>query len=148
MAMLDAVKSITTADLFSRDSAGTINTGVYVGRPFHIDFDRMFILMADSWKQKANGIPQGSLLLAYYENEDTVSEALLVRVVAHAKLPTDDDVIRSMVEYYKDDLKTSGAKTQLDTFTRYEFGFSGVRMPHLGCLLQRFEWLPAIRRRR
>jgi hypothetical protein len=132
MAMLDAVKQITSADLFSRDGAGLINTGAYVGRPFHIDFDRMFVLMADSWKQKANGIPQGSLLLAYYENEETVSEALLVRVVDHAKLPTDDDVIRSMVEYYKDDLKTSGTKTQLDTFTRYEFGFSGVECRILG----------------
>lgn len=58
MAMLDAVKKITSADLFSRDSAGVVNTGVYVGRPFHIDFDRMFVLMADSWKQKANGIPR------------------------------------------------------------------------------------------
>lgn len=132
MAMLDAVKKITSADLFSRDNAGVINTGIYVGRPFHIDFDRMFILMADSWKQKANGIPQGSLLLAYYENEETVSEALLVRVVDHAKLPNDDDVIKSMVEYYKDDLKTSGTKTQLDTFTRYEFGFSGVECRILG----------------
>ena len=126
MAMLDAVKKITSADLFSRDSAGVVNTGVYVGRPFHIDFDRMFVLMADSWKQKANGIPQGSLLLAYYENVETVSEALLFRAIDDAKLPNDDDVIRSMVEYYKDDLKTSGTKTQLDTFTRYEFGFSGT----------------------
>ena len=132
MAMLDAVKKITSADLFSRDSAGVVNTGVYVGRPFHIDFDRMFVLMAESWKQKANGIPQGSLLLAYYENVETVSEALLVRVIDHAKLPNDDDVIRSMVEYYKDDLKTSGTKTQLDTFTRYEFGFSGVECRILG----------------
>ena len=56
----------------------------------------------------------------------------MVRVIDHAKLPNDDDVIRSMVEYYKDDLKTSGTKTQLDTFTRYEFGFSGVECRILG----------------
>jgi hypothetical protein len=37
-----------------------------------------------------------------------------------------------MVEYYKDDLKTSGKTTQLDTFTRYEFSFSGVECRILG----------------
>ena len=53
MAMLDAVKKITSADLFSRDSAGVVNTGVYVGRPFHIDFDRMFVLMAELLETKS-----------------------------------------------------------------------------------------------
>ncbi len=70
--------------------------------------------------------------MAYYENEELVSEALLLRVIAPAKLPTDSDVISSMVEYYKDNLKTSGKESQLDTFTRYEFGFSGVQCRILG----------------
>ena len=126
------LEKLTKIDLFARNAEGQLEAGEYVGRPFHINFERALVLMADSWKEKAKGIPQGSLLLAYYENEETVSEALLLRVVAQAKLPTDDDVIRSMVEYYKDDLKTSGKKTQLDTFTRYEFSFSGVDCRILG----------------
>src|SRR6266487_1555797 len=130
--MLDTLKKLTSVDLFSRDQGGQHETGVYVGRPFHIDFDRMFVLMADSWKEKARGVPSGSLLLAYYENEEEVSEALLIRVIGPSKLPTDDDVVRSMVEYYKDDLRTSGSKNQLDTFTRYEFSFSGVECRILG----------------
>ncbi|MHC5730369.1 MAG: ATP-binding protein, partial [Nostoc sp.] len=67
------------------------------------------------------GIPQGSFLLAYYENEDDVYEVLLLRVLKPAKLPTDNDIISSMIEYYKDNLKTSGKESQLDSYTRYEF---------------------------
>jgi hypothetical protein len=77
-------------------------------------------------------LPQGCFLLAYYENEAEVCEALLLRVIAPTKLPTDGDVISSMVEYYKDNLKTSGKESQLDTFTRYEFSFSGIECRVLG----------------
>jgi DNA helicase HerA-like ATPase len=95
-------------------------------------FDRAYILVADAWKLKAKGIPQGSFLLAYYENEDHVREALLLRVLNPAKLPTDSDVVSSMVEYYKDALKSSGQSHALDTFTKYEFSFSGVECRILG----------------
>jgi hypothetical protein len=73
-----------------------------------------------------------SILLAYYENEPDVSEALLLRVLKPTKLPTDSDIISSMVEYYKDNLRTTGSDNQLDSFTRYEFGFSGLECRTLG----------------
>lgn len=59
-------------------------------------------------------------------------EALLLRVLKPSKLPTDNDVVSSMIEYYKDNLKTSGKESQLDSFTRYEFGFSGLECRILG----------------
>ena len=37
-----------------------------------------------------------------------------------------------MVEYYKDNLKTAGQGSQLDTYTRYEFSFSGIECRILG----------------
>ena len=43
-----------------------------VGRPFYIDYDTAMLLIADSWKEKVNGIPPGSFLLAFYENEEKV----------------------------------------------------------------------------
>ena len=104
----------------------------FVGRPFSLDYDRASILVADAWKLKVGGIPQGAFLLAFYENEQDVSEALLLRVLRPTKLPTDSDVIGSMVEYYKDNLKTSGKNNQLDDFTRYEFSFSGLECRILG----------------
>jgi DNA helicase HerA-like ATPase len=104
----------------------------FVGRPFHLDYECAYLLVADAWKFRVGGIPQGTFLLAFYENEENVEETLLLRAIKPAKLPTDDDVIRAMIEYYKDDLKTSGSKNQLDDFTRYEFGFSGLETRILG----------------
>jgi len=78
------------------------------------------------------GIPQGSLLLAFYDNLDNVSEALLLRALKPTRLPTDNDMVSSMVEYYKDNLKTAGSGNQLDELTRYEFSFSGLECRILG----------------
>lgn len=104
----------------------------FVGRPFYLDYDKSYILINDYWKNKVNGIPQGTFLLAFYDNEDDVSEAILLRALRPTKLPTDSDVIGSMIEYYKDNLKTSGKGSQLDEFTKYEFSFSGLECRVLG----------------
>ena len=132
LSFTNEIAKIASTDLFRRNSGGELQTGLFVGRPFYLDYSRAHLLVADSWKLRAKGIPQGSFLLAYYENEPGVSEAVLLRVLGPTKLPTDDDVISSMVEYYKDNLKTSGRDSQLDTFTRYEFGFSGLECRILG----------------
>jgi len=135
LSFTNVIAKIASVDLFKKNSSkGDIETGIFIGRPFHIDYEKAYILVADSWKLKAKGVPQGSFLLAYYENENEVdvSEVLLLRVVKPAKLPTDNDVISSMVEYYKDNLKTSGKESQLDSYTKYEFSFSGLECRILG----------------
>lgn len=104
----------------------------FIGRPFYLDFDKAYILINDYWKNKVNGIAQGAFLLAFYDNEENISEAILLRALKPAKLPTDNDVIASMVEYYKDNLNTSGKASQLDQFTKYEFSFSGLECRVLG----------------
>lgn len=129
----NVIAKIAKTDLFKRNTAsGEWQTGLFIGRPFHLDYDRAFLLVADAWKSKAGGLPQGTFLLAYYENEPEICEALLLRVLRPTPLPTDGDVISSMVEYYKDNLRTSGKETQLDSFTRYEFSFSGLECRGLG----------------
>ncbi len=127
---------IIQPNFFYRNSNGEWSTGNFVGRPFRLSYGKAEILVADSWKERAKGIPQGCFLLAYYDNElddNSNSEAILLRVLQPAKLPTDQDVISSMVEYYKDGLQTgSTSRSQLDTFTRYEFSFSGLECSVLG----------------
>src|ERR1700730_15269687 len=126
------IEKIASIDIFKKNKDGQFETGIFVGRPFHLDYDCAQLLIADSWKFKVKGIPQGSLLLAYYENEEDVSEALLLRVLRLTKLPSDSVVISSMIEFYKDSQKTNGRDNQLDTFTRYEFSFSGLECRILG----------------
>ncbi|TET37810.1 MAG: DUF87 domain-containing protein [Planctomycetota bacterium] len=128
MSLTSDIKDIASVDIFTEAK----ESGAFVGRPFHIDYEKAYILVADAWKQKIGGIPQGTFLLAFYENEPEVNEALLLRAIAPTKLPTDDAVISSMIEYYKDNLKTAGEDNQLDDFTRYEFSFSGLECRILG----------------
>src|SRR5690348_14909632 len=116
--LVQEISKIAKVDLFKRHpESGVPLTGRFVGRPFYLDYARAHLLVADAWKHEAGGLPQGCFLLAYYDAEDSVREAVLLRVLQPAKLPTDSDVISSMVEYYKDNLKTSGKGTQLDTYT-------------------------------
>lgn len=129
-------RQLTQINLFKRTRDVEWDTGLFVGRPFRLSYSKVEILMADAWKQRAKGIPQGCFLLAYYDNElnnPANAEAILLRVIQPTKLPTDQDVISSMVEYYKDNIRTgTNQQSQLDTFTRYEFSFSGLECSVLG----------------
>jgi DNA helicase HerA-like ATPase len=129
-------RQLTQIDLFKRLPDGEWDTGLFVGRPFRLGYNKTEILVADAWKQRANGIPQGCFLLAHYDNElndPANAEAILLRVIQPTKLPTDQDVISSMVEYYKDNIQTgTNQRSQLDSLTRYEFSFSGLECSVLG----------------
>lgn len=112
----------------------------FIGRPYYLDYDKAYILIADAWKQKVGGIPQGTFLLAFYENEkDKIEEGILLRSLRPAALPTDNAVISSMVDYYKDNLKTSGSASQLDEYTKYTFSFSGLECRILGTFYRNIE---------
>lgn len=129
MSLTQELKNLAMVDIFTEAK----KTDLFIGRPYYLDFDKAYLLITDAWKEKVGGIPQGTFLLAFYENEnDDVDECLLLRAIKPAKLPTDNDVIASMVEYYKDNLKTSGKKNQLDDFTKYTFSFSGLECRILG----------------
>ena len=128
VSIISEIKHLAEVDIFkeARDPA------LFVGRPFALNYQSAMLLVADAWKMKVGGVPQGAFLLAFYENEAEVSEALLLRALDPTKLPTTDDIIRSMIEYYKDDLGTTGETSTLDDFTRYEFSFSGLSCRVLG----------------
>ncbi|WP_084559501.1 ATP-binding protein [Nitratidesulfovibrio termitidis] len=133
-------KQLSQTNIFRRkENEGKLfwDTGEFVGRPFRLSYAHVEILVADAWKQNAGGIPQGCFLIAYYDNEpkdDTSLEAILLRVLSPTTLPTDPDVVSSLVEYYKEGIETGETKrSQLDTFTRYEFSFSGLKCAILGC---------------
>lgn len=129
-------------DLFTKGR----NADMFVGHPFYLDYEYANILISDAWKHKVNGIPQGSFLLAFYNGEDGVDEAILLRALSPTKLPTDNDVVSAMIEYYKDGKDISGragsnTQSKLDDFTRYEFSFSGLQCRVLGAFyrIQRTE---------
>ena len=65
--LTSVIQEIACTDLFQKDSlTKELKTGLFIGRPFYLDYDRACLLVADAWKKKARGIPQGTCLLAYY----------------------------------------------------------------------------------
>lgn len=129
MSIVDEIKVMADVDIFESAKKKEL----FVGRPYYLDYDKAYILITDAWKEKVGGVPQGCFLLAFYENsKDNVEECLLLRTLRPSKLPTDNAVISSMVEYYKDNLKTSGSNNQLDDYTKYTFSFSGLECRILG----------------
>jgi DNA helicase HerA-like ATPase len=128
MKINEELKKIASIDLLVEGRKSEL----FVGHPFSLDYSKANVLICDEDKKRVNGIAQGTFLLAFYDNEETVEEAILLRALNPAKLPTDSAVISSMIEYYKDNLPTSGKNTKLDDFTRYEFSFSGLECRVLG----------------
>lgn len=107
----------------------------FVGNPFKIDYDKTSILTCDDWKYNVGGIAQGCFLLAFYENDfgnEEVHEAMLLRALRPAAIPSDSNVISSRIEYFKEELKTAGKNRQIDQFTRFEFSCSGLECSILG----------------
>ena len=123
------LKELASTDIFKngRDPA------TFVGHPFYFDYETVKILVNDKWKHANGGIPAGAFLLCAYDGEPEVEEMILVRVIGPTPLPTDSDVIASMVDYYKEG-PTPGpdSSKKLDSFTRYEFMFSGLECRVLG----------------
>jgi hypothetical protein len=118
--VVQQLKQLASIDLFEKCQGDE----AFVGRPFYLDFDRLRLMSNDSWKHKVGGVPAGAFLLALYVGEADVAEAILARVLGPTKLPTDDDVVAAMVDYYKETPPQGG--TPLDSFTRAEFQFSGL----------------------
>lgn len=128
MKIVDRIKELASVDPLKQGKQADL----FVGHPFSLDYNKANILVCDDDKERVKGIAQGTFLLAFYDNEETVEEAILLRALAPAKLPTDSAMISSMIEYYKDNLPTSGKSSKLDDFTRYEFSFSGLECRVLG----------------
>jgi hypothetical protein len=126
--IVEQLKQLASVDLFKdgrKDDA-------FVGRPFHLDFGMLRILSNDKWKNQVGGVPAAAFLLCFYDGEPGTAEAILVRVLKPTKLPTDDDVVAAMVDYYKESLPTQSGGQKLDSYTRAEFQFSGLECRVIG----------------
>lgn len=106
----------------------------FVGNAFSLTYDKLSLLTNDFDKNKVNGIPQSSFLLAFYSNSamNENKEALLLRVLSPIKIPTDNEMVSTMIEYYKEGIDTTDKLNELDDFTRFDMSFSGLECRILG----------------
>jgi DNA helicase HerA-like ATPase len=125
----EKLKVLASTDIFKSGR----DPSTFVGRPFYFDYEKVKVLVNDKWKHRVGGIPAGAFLLCSYDGEVGVEEIVLVRVIGPTALPTDSDVVASMVDHYKEDQPPgAGAPKKLDSYTRYEFMFSGLECRVLG----------------
>ncbi|WP_215108246.1 ATP-binding protein [Streptomyces sp. McG3] len=125
--MFEELKQLASVDLFAESR----KEDAFVGRPFYLDYDRLRLMSNDKWKQSVGGVPAGAFLLALYNGEAGIDEAVLLRVLRPTKLPTDDDMVMAMVDHYKE-APRDGSGTPLDSYTRSEFQFSGLECRVIG----------------
>lgn len=126
--VVEELKKLASVNIFEAGRA----ENSYLGRPFYLDFTRTKVLVNDVWKQRTGGVPSNAFLLCFYDNEPEVDEAILLRVLGPTALPSDPDVIAAMVEHYKENVPAGSATNRLDSYTRYEFQFSGLECRVLG----------------
>ena len=126
--VLEQLKTLASVDLFKEGRTPES----FVGRPFYCDYTHVKVLVNDKWKHRVGGVPAGCFLLCAYDGEPDVHEMILVRVLGPTALPTDSEVIASMVDSYKEEVPPGGKQSKLDSFTRYEFMFSGLECRVLG----------------
>lgn len=128
MTIGERLRSMASVDLFKE----AVVPEAFVGRPFYFDFSRMKILSNDYWKERVGGIAAGAFLIAVYDNAGERPEIVLLRVLGPTALPSDSDVVAAMVEHYKEHAATDATAGKLDSYTRYEFQFSGLDCRVLG----------------
>lgn len=128
MSITEQLKSLATVDLFK----DAVLPDAFVGRPFYFDFSHMKLLSNDHWKEKVGGIAAGAFLVAVYDRAGTNPEVVLLRVLGPTTLPSDSDVVAAMVDHYKENAASDTSADKLDSYTRYEFQFSGLECRVLG----------------
>jgi DNA helicase HerA-like ATPase len=128
MSIKEKLRDMASIDLFKE----AVTPDAFVGRPFYFDFSKMKILSNDHWKEKVGGIAAGTFLAAVYDDAGDRPEIVLLRVLGPTILPSDSDVVAAMVEHYKENAATDDSADKLDSYTRYEFQFSGLECRVLG----------------
>lgn len=128
MSLTQELRTLASVDLFKSGREAEW----HVGRPFALDFNTLRMVSNDKWKNQVGGLPAGAFLLCFYEGEPGIDEAILLRVIKPTSLPSDSEIVASMVEYYKEDIPTAASSNRLDSYTRAEFQFSGLECRVLG----------------
>lgn len=118
----------------------------FVGWIYDIDYDKARIMTNDLWKARAKGIPHNCFLVAASFNPEQFSqvpseekEVILLRVVGSAKLPQDDDLIRTKIDNYQQQTDIYGETNErdFDDLTSNQLQFGGLECTVLGTFFVR-----------
>jgi len=113
------------------------NSAKFIGWTYAVDYDNAFVMTNDLWKAEANGIPHNSFLFASAFSTDQEfkgdEEVILLRVVRAAKLPQDDDLVRTKIDFYQQQRSSEiDQENDFDDITLNLLQFGGLECRVLG----------------
>lgn len=117
-----------------------IQTDNFVGWTYAIDYEHAHVMTNDLWKYRALGIPNNCFLLAATFNpeemtnvSDDEQEIILLRVVGSAKLPQDDDLVRTKIQFFQERKQIFPDESRdIDDITLNQLQFGGLKCRVLG----------------
>ena len=113
----------------------------FVGWTFSIDYEYAMVMTNDLWKAKALGIPHNCFLLAtsidpihFAQTAEEDKEIILLRVLGSTKLPQDDDLVRTKIDFFQQRTSVYGNDTEreIDDITQNQLQFGGLKCRVLG----------------
>jgi len=142
MTPLDIVNTIVTGESPLVKLLGEFDSS-FVGYVYGMRFDEVLVLTNDEFKQKVNGIPHNSFLVAagfhperFGDAQRIDQEVVLLRVLEPVALPQDNDFVRTRIEHHQ--RRTTQEKYPaevhdgLDPITASELQAGGLKCSVLG----------------
>jgi hypothetical protein len=128
------VNQILSADFLPQ----LIQPEYFVGWTYAIDYEYAYVMTNDLWKHQALGIPHNGFLTAASFDPRNMSsvveeemEVILLRVVESARLPQDDDLVRTKIDFFKEQTDIFEGR-EIDDITLNELQFGGLKCRVLG----------------
>jgi len=113
----------------------------FIGWTYSIDYEYAYVMTNDLWKANALGVPHNCFLVAATFNpnemasvEEVDREVILLRVVGSSKLPQDDDLVRTKIDFCQQRTGIFDDETQrkIDDITQNQLQFGGLKCRVLG----------------
>lgn len=111
----------------------------FVGWVYYIDYDKALVMTNDLWKASALGIPHNSFLVAaafdperFADADEDDKEVILLRVIGSARLPQDDDLVRTKIDHFQHRESVHGDERDFDNLTLNQIQFGGLECRVLG----------------
>ena len=112
----------------------------FIGWIYSINYEKALVISNDEWKYKVQGIPHNSFLVAtsfdpkkFNDISEEDKQVILLRVNGSAKLPQDDEMIKTKIDGFQKAKSTfDDGQEEYDVYTKSRMQFSGIDCRVLG----------------
>lgn len=140
--MVDIINKVVTAESELVKLLGDFDSS-FVGYVYGMRFDEALVLTNDAFKQRVNGIPHNSFLLAagfnpqrFHDGHEIDREVILLRVLEPVPLPQDADFVKTRIEHHQrrksEEKYPADVNDGLDPITAVELQAGALRCSILG----------------